>query len=98
MQPPSEPSSLSPGVILIAPRWPANESFASGPLIVDADLQPVWDGTAAPFNYGQSMSFQVGQYKGQEAIALWQGAIQGGGYGSGRGLVLNGSYDVVANV
>lgn len=98
VQAPSDPNALTPGNILIAPRWPANNSFSSGPLMLDNTLQPVWDGTAPPFNYGQSMSFQVGQYKGEEVIALWQGSIQGGGYGSGRGLVLNGSYDVVGNM
>jgi hypothetical protein len=55
-------------------------------------------GAAAPFSLGQSMSFQVGQYKGEDVIALWQGQFNAGGYGSGRGLLLNSSYDVVANM
>lgn len=98
VQAPSDPASLTPGHILIAPRWPTNASFADGPLIVDDALQPVWMGAAAPFSLGQSMSFQVGQYKGEDVIALWQGQFNAGGYGSGRGLLLNSSYDVVANM
>lgn len=98
VQPPTDPASLTPGHILIAPRYPANNTFTDGPLIVDSDLQPVWMGAAAPFSFGQSMSFQVGQYKGEEVIALWQGQFNAGGYGSGRGLLLNSSYDVVANM
>lgn len=98
VQPPTDPSLLTPGHLFIAPRWPTNETFADGPLILDSELQPVWMGAAPPFSFGQAMSFQVGQYKEEEVIALWQGQFNAGGYGSGRGLLLNSSYDVVANV
>jgi hypothetical protein len=44
------------------------------------------------------MAFEPGMYKGEEVLALWQGQFFGGGYGDGHGLILNSSYDLVANV
>jgi hypothetical protein len=92
------PGALTPGSLFFCPRLPTDPAFSPGPLIVANDGQLVWDGTAEPYNFGQAMAFEPGTYKGEEVLALWQGQFFGGGYGNGYGLILNASYDVVANV
>lgn len=69
-----------------------------GPLITDSLGGLVWDGNVAPFNLGHAMSYAPGTYQNQSVLALWQGQIQPGGWGTGYGLILNDKYEVVANV
>ena len=95
---PENPDALTPGSLFFCPRFPSDPDFKDGPLIVANDGQIVWDGTAEPYNFGQAMAFEPGMYKGEEVLALWQGTFFGGGYGDGYGLILNSSYDIVANV
>ena len=95
---PSNPESLTQGSLFFCPRLPTDPTFTPGPLIVANDGQLIWDGSAPPYNFGQALAFEPGMYTGEEVLALWQGQFFGGGYGNGFGLILNGSYDIVANV
>lgn len=80
------------GHIFIAPRGTSVEKVGAYIFTADGDL--VWDGSS----YGQAMSFTPFMYKGQPVIALWQGEFNGNGYGMGHGLLINQSYDVIANM
>ena len=95
---PENPENLTQGSLFFCPRNPGDPNFVDGPLIVKNNGEIVWDGTAEPYNFDQSMSFEPGSYMGQNVIALWQGTFFGAGYGDGYGLILNTSYDVIANV
>ena len=92
------PESLTQGSLFFCPRNPGDPEFRDGPLIVKNDGEVIWDGTAEPFNFDQSMVFEPSLYMGQNVLALWQGTFFGGGYGDGYGLILNTSYHVIANV
>lgn len=95
---PKNPQELSPGNLFLSPWSFADRSFIDGPLILKNDGQLVWDGTAAPYNIRGAISYEPGTYKGKNVIGLWQGAFFPGGYGSGYGLVLDSSYNVIANM
>lgn len=93
---PSE--TREPGLLFMAP-WGGNwEPAKAGPYIVDADGELVWDGTAEPWNFRQTMTFTPFMYQNQSVLALWQGKFNSGGYGDGYGLILDETYSVVANV
>lgn len=87
-----------PGSLFIAPWGDSWEKSKAGPYIVDANGELIWDGTAEPWNFRQSMSFTPFVYQGQPVLALWQGEFNPGGYGNGYGLILDETYSVVANI
>lgn len=85
-------STPDPGLLFLAPRGASVE--APGPYIFDGDGTLVWDGS----ELGQSMSFTPKTYKGMPVLALWQGDFNGNGYGMGHGLLINESYQIIANM
>lgn len=82
---------LSDGFLFIAPRGTDVEQ--AGALILDQNGTVVWDGS----EYGSTMLFIVTQYHDEDHILLWQGEFRAAGYGFGHYLLLNSTYDVVAN-
>jgi hypothetical protein len=56
----------------------------------------VWDGSLD--GYTQTMAYSVQEYQNKPVLAIWQGQFNAGGYGFGYNLLLNQSYQVVANV
>lgn len=85
-------TSLGAGYLFIAPRGTSVE--APGAYIFSGDGELIWDGS----EFGQAMSFTPKMYKGQPVIAMWQGEFNANGYGMGHGLLINQSYQVVANM
>lgn len=79
------------GHLFIAPR--GTDVARAGATIVEWDGELVWDGA----EFGEAMSFTPVTFRGEPAIAIWQGAFNRAGYGNGRGLVLDRSYKVVGN-
>lgn len=87
----STEGDLSDGFLFIAPRGTDVEQ--AGALILDQNGTVVWDGS----EYGSTMLFIVTQYHDEDHILLWQGEFRAAGYGFGHYLLLNSTYDVVAN-
>lgn len=50
------------------------------------------------FGISQTMSFSVGNYQGNQAIATWGGQFKGNGYGNGFGLIYDQTYNLIANM
>ncbi|KIR56964.1 hypothetical protein I315_00123 [Cryptococcus gattii Ru294] len=50
------------------------------------------------FGISQTMSFSVGNYQGNQAIATWGGQFNGNGYGNGFGLIYDQTYNLIANI
>lgn len=81
---------LAPGPVNDAPIEQA------GPLIVEADGEPVWfkpllSGTVAT-------NFSVSRYRGRPVLIWWQGQITSTGYGIGEGVIVDRSYREIARV
>lgn len=89
-------NGMKPGKFFLTP-W-GKDVKRNGPYIFDEAGELVWDGTAPPYNYGHAMSFTPFKYQGQDVLALWQGKFSPAGYGDGFGLILDTSYNVVANI
>lgn len=69
----------------------------TGPLIVDAQAQPVWVG---PSSEGvNATTFEAQRYQGRPVLTWWEGTIDKDvGMGIGRGVIVDQSYRTVAVV
>ncbi|KAE9404723.1 hypothetical protein BT96DRAFT_813147 [Gymnopus androsaceus JB14] len=83
--------SLSSGYIFSAPRGAS--VVQQGAAIYDQAGSLVWDGSV----YGQTLAFSVVTYLGEPHIILWTGTANASGVGSGYNILLDSSYEVVAN-
>ncbi len=84
-------AETTPGLIFIAPL--GSDSGQVGGCIYNQDGTLVYDAA----EYGISMSFYKVTYKEADHLLMWTGNIALSGYGYGHYLLLNTSYDVVAN-
>lgn len=67
-----------------------------GPLIIDGDGQPVWQGTVPPGE--DAMNFEPQRYQGQPVLTWWQGQLQTNGVGNGEDVIVDRHYQTVAIV
>lgn len=68
----------------------------SGPLILDAHGQPIWQGTVPRGEV--AMNFHPQVYAGAPVLTWWQGAVKALGYGAGQDVILNSAYQTIAVV
>ncbi|KAL0572129.1 hypothetical protein V5O48_009827 [Marasmius crinis-equi] len=88
---PHNRSTRTPGYLFMAPRGLAIRQF--GAVMYDSDGAMLWSG----HEYGETPSFQVLNYLGEQHLLIWQGQFFGYGVGHGYNLLLNKHYEVVAN-
>ncbi|KAK7037526.1 hypothetical protein VNI00_011018 [Paramarasmius palmivorus] len=81
----------SSGMIFMAPR--GTSVAQPGGVISNQDGTMVWSAS----DFGESMTFHKVTYKNKDHLLLWTGEFSLSGYGFGHNLLLNQSYDVVAN-
>lgn len=73
----------------------AHRSIQAGPLILNAQGQPLW---FDPLPNGEAgFNLQVQQYAGQSVLTYWQGYVSGG-VGSGEDVILDHAYQPLAVV
>ncbi|WVQ75971.1 hypothetical protein IAR50_005607 [Cryptococcus sp. DSM 104548] len=85
---------LPSGYIFLAPR--GSEVTTPTGIIYDSNGEVVWHGKEA--GVGQTMSFSVGTYQGEQVIATWGGSFNSNGYGDGQGLIFDQTYSLIANI
>lgn len=88
------PPAATEGYMFIGPT--SKPGAQAGALIVDADGQPVWFHPVRPGWWVSN--FRVAQYRGHPVLAWWEGTVRPPGYGSGHGVLMNSSYQRIANV
>jgi hypothetical protein len=86
----AQPETDDEGLIFFAPK--DGESM-TGPMIVDADGDPVWIGPDE-----RAYDFRVQQYQGEPVLTYWRGDTILPYYGSGEFVLLNQQYDEIATV
>jgi hypothetical protein len=84
--------STAGGVIALTPRG----SGQYGPLLVDDHGNPVWFTSVTDFHF--TTDAKIVQYKGQPAIAWWEGDLNGQGHGDGQYEMLDNTYHRIAVV
>ncbi len=93
-------SELAPGYIFTANFYDISEppiAGQSGPLILDANLQPVWFQPVPEKVVASNLSLQT--YEGRPALAWWQGRITNtGATETGEDVVVNQHYQRVATL
>jgi Arylsulfotransferase (ASST) len=67
----------------------------TGPLIVDADGEPVW---IHPLEDTRAYDLRVQEYEGEPVLTWWRGQNLGIGYGFGDYVIMDRSYRVIAKV
>ncbi|AAW45977.1 hypothetical protein CNBJ2300 [Cryptococcus deneoformans B-3501A] len=87
-------TDLPSGYLLLAPRGSDVETPTG--IIYTNDGEVVMYGKE--FGIGQTMSFSVGTYQGNQVITTWGGQFYGNGYGNGFGLIYDQNYNLVANI
>ncbi|KIS01865.1 hypothetical protein L804_00119 [Cryptococcus deuterogattii 2001/935-1] len=87
-------ADLPSGYLFIAPRGSDVETPTG--IIYTNDGDVVMFGKE--FGISQTMSFSVGNYQGNQAIATWGGQFNGNGYGNGFGLIYDQTYNLIANI
>jgi EmrB/QacA subfamily drug resistance transporter len=91
---------LAPGYIFMANFYDLNEPpivGQSGPLILDANLQPVWFQPVPEKVVAANLSLQ--RYEGRPALAWWQGRVTNtGSTETGEDVVVNQHYQTVARL
>ncbi|KGB75134.2 hypothetical protein CNBG_0972 [Cryptococcus deuterogattii R265] len=87
-------ADLPSGYLFIAPRGSDVETPTG--IIYTNDGNVVMFGKE--FGISQTMSFSVGNYQGNQAIATWGGQFNGNGYGNGFGLIYDQTYNLIANI
>lgn len=87
-------TDLPSGYLLLAPRGSDVETPTG--IIYTNDGEVVMYGKE--FGIGQTMSFSVGTYQGNQVITTWGGQFYGNGYGNGFGLIYDQNYNLVANM
>ena len=78
----------------VGPR--GTETHQAAPYIYNQTGELVWDGSLD--GYTQTMAYSVQEYQNKPVLAIWQGQFNAGGYGFGYNVLLNQSYQVVANI
>ena len=86
------PASVQPGYMFTAPFSGPGQH---GPLIGDDGGDPVW---FLPVSGPTAMNFRVQTYRGDDVLTWWEGQVDDGGYGGGRGLIANHAYEQIAVV
>lgn len=86
------------GYLFMGP-W-ASGGNQPGPLMVDADAEPVW---FRPISSGHTSStwatnFQTFTYRGQPVLAWWEGQVLSTGLGQGEAIIVDHAYREVARV
>ncbi|XAO21371.1 hypothetical protein I312_100120 [Cryptococcus bacillisporus CA1280] len=87
-------ADLPSGYLFIAPRGTDVETPTG--IIYTNDGDVVMFGKE--FGISQTMSFSVGNYQENQAIATWAGQFNGNGYGNGFGLIFDQTYNLIANI
>jgi hypothetical protein len=91
--------SAERGYLFLGP-W-ASGGDQPGPLMVDADAEPVWfrpvsSDPAASHLWGTN--FRPWTYRGKPVLAWWEGNVAHGGFGQGQGVLLDSAYREAARV
>jgi Arylsulfotransferase (ASST) len=83
------------GYLLLGPGSAGGSQ--GGPLIVDADGEPIWFRPLPSPTWASN--FSVSRYKGQPVLGWWEGEVQTPlGYGRGEGVIVDRSYRELARV
>jgi Arylsulfotransferase (ASST) len=86
------PGAVDDDLIFLAPK---DGSPLTGPLIVDANGEPVW---IQPLVYTRAYDLRVQEYAGEPVLTWWEGANLGVGYGFGEYHVMDQAYRTIATV
>ncbi len=88
----SAAAATQPGYLFAAPFTGPGQY---GPLISDNMGEPVW---FLPVSGATAMNFRLQKYRGNDVLTWWEGAVASGGYGGGRGLIVDDAYEPLAVV
>ncbi|MGH3359799.1 MAG: arylsulfotransferase family protein [Nocardioidaceae bacterium] len=94
-----ESASVSSGddLVLLAPKDQEEENAPmNGPVIVDAEGDPVWVHPLGDTRW--SYDLRVQRYRGEPVLTWWQGDTHPYGYGEGEFVLMDRSYQVIDTV
>jgi Arylsulfotransferase (ASST) len=83
-------ASEAEGMVFLGPK---DGDSPQGPLIVDAEGEPVWIGPRE-----RTYDFRVQEYEGEPVLTWWRGENIGVGYGAGGYVIADDSYEEIAKV
>lgn len=92
-----EKASFGQDLLMLAPKDKQDGgSPMNGPLIVDADGDPVWVHPLGDHRW--SYDLRVQEYRNQPVLTWWRGDTHPYGYGEGEFVLMDQSYDEIATV